>query len=552
MGESVVDQAFPFDSYREKQFETLQVAFDALFSQGFKNIVIDAPTGVGKSAINVAIGRHADDAFYTTPQKKLREQLREDEVLSDHLAALRARKDYTCRATGDNCKDCHINQDPEQSCVEQAGQCTYWNNKMRTINAEIAVLTFSYLIVDGNIPAENESGEQISFEDQRDVVVVDEGHGLEDQVSSLHAGFKISPFNLPFDVYDGLLKDIDIDEVSRYGEVEDEIETLASRCGNVVRGVPEVEMDTQEKNCKRMLDRIKWLLSDVNEYDNAWVCEGEWEKYKGQYCKTLELKPVNVAGFLKNFVWSRGKKRVISTATMPYRGNPDLWLHRIGLDPNETKVIRVGMPFPPERRPIHTSEMIGSMSSGGDKDYWDEIMDTLNKLAKRHSGERALVHTSSYSRAERVMDSIRQGDYPYLEENVIMHEGEKDMEVLIEDWQYSDHDIVLSPAMTEGVDLAGDMCRWQVLLKVPYPNYSDARVNYMLEETGSGWRWYYETTANRIIQSVGRAVRSKDDQADFYILDEDFNKVQNRVTFPNWFEEAIDICDPGRKGLMDI
>jgi Rad3-related DNA helicase len=70
----------------------------------------------------------------------------------------------------------------------------------------------------------------------------------------------------------------------------------------------------------------------------------------------------------------------------------------------------------------------------------------------------------------------------------------------------------------------------------------DSRVDFLMDkDTGYGadWQWYNETTAQSIIQSVGRAVRSKDDYADFYVLDESFESVRKQVAFPDWFEAAI-------------
>jgi len=90
----------------------------------------------------------------------------------------------------------------------------------------------------------------------------------------------------------------------------------------------------------------------------------------------------------------------------------------------------------------------------------------------------------------------------------------------------------------DGIDLEGEMCRWQVLLKVPYPYLGDSRVEYMVNEKND-WDWYNEQTARRLIQSVGRGVRSGDDYCDYYVLDESFLDVMDSATVPEWFENAI-------------
>jgi Rad3-related DNA helicase len=91
--------------------------------------------------------------------------------------------------------------------------------------------------------------------------------------------------------------------------------------------------------------------------------------------------------------------------------------------------------------------------------------------------------------------------------------------------------------MTEGVDLHDDLCRFQILLKVPYRNISDPRVNYLINEEND-WEWYHDVAAREIIQSIGRAVRSADDYATYYVLDSKFDQAMKGRT-PGWLEEAI-------------
>ena len=54
-------------------------------------------------------------------------------------------------------------------------------------------------------------------------------------------------------------------------------------------------------------------------------------------------------------------------------------------------------------------------------------------------------------------------------------------------------------------------------------------------------KWYAWQTAKTIIQSLGRSVRSVDDSAISYILDEDFRRFfnMNRKMFPDWFASAL-------------
>jgi Rad3-related DNA helicase len=178
------------------------------------------------------------------------------------------------------------------------------------------------------------------------------------------------------------------------------------------------------------------------------------------------------------------------------------------------------------------------MSSGGFEDNEQEVMEKLNELAEKHYNTKGLIHTSSYPRAERVEELVNADDHPYLHGNIFVHDGDEDPEVQLEQWQNSSKDIYLSPSVMEGVDLEGDKGVWQVLLKVPYPAM-DSRTSYIVENRDHGWLEYFERAMIRVVQSYGRTIRSKTDKSDYYVLDEDFDKLMKKRQAPEWFEEAI-------------
>ncbi len=92
--------------------------------------------------------------------------------------------------------------------------------------------------------------------------------------------------------------------------------------------------------------------------------------------------------------------------------------------------------------------------------------------------------------------------------------------------------------MTEGVDLRDDLSRFQIICKIPYPYLGDKLIRKKMNK----WKWWYPLqTAKTIIQSIGRSIRSKEDYATTYILDEDWNKFYriNKRLFPEDFHDAI-------------
>lgn len=547
----LADELFPFPGYREYQDEILYETLEAMFIDRYRNVVIEGPTGIGKSPVNVAVGRvvselhklqrkindhfgvqidglHNGDSFYTTPQKSLRNQLANDEDLREYVSMLKSRADYTCGESGNNCKDCFIRSSPDQSC-RTVGDCTYWSQKMGSVHSDIAAITFAMLIVDNYLPESDDAG-PLSFGD-RDLVIVDEGHNSEGQSASMFAGFRLSPWELPEEVYGDAGQKISWD-ADRYEDVESVVDEIASRAQQFIDQNEDIEsLQADVERCEERLRKIRYCQQTYRQ-GRGWVVNINEVGVRGGNgtTKGIELKPIRVNDFLSDFVWSRGRRRLITSATIPFRGNIKKWADRIGLD-GPVKFISKRTPFPEEHRLIHINTIVGKMSGQDEDRNWESAMDQIREIASHHEGEKGLIHSVSYPRAEWVGYSL---------ENAIVQQREENHESVINRWQNSDAEILVTPTMTEGVDLHGDLCRWQVLLKAPFAYYGDSRVSYLLDEEKE-WQWYYEETAIDIIQSVGRAVRGPEpgEAASFYIIDSKFEDVMRRTNPPKYFVEAV-------------
>lgn len=579
--EQIADEAFPFPSYRQYQEEAYKQASKALYERDKDVVILNLPTGVGKSGICTGLANQSDSAFLTTPMKSLRTQLEEDEILRDHYNVLRARDDYICskHRKGEDekrtCATCPVGRGAKEDTCRERG-CEYWTAKEDSMAGDVATLTFAYLILDQMIPAHVEAeptqrerdkdlidtigGQempQISYQ-KRDLLVADEIHKIEDYVASLFAGTTVSPYNLPRIVYGDLHKNVNDDD-EKITDVLRDLFKLEARA-KAVRSVAKmdsskVELDDQEftvtaediidANDKRDNEDIRAGIIDecdefIRKFDHVrdeleagrdWVVTVEDANLDGKTLKKLELKPIDVDYFLKRFVWSRANKIVLSTATMPFSNDPERWLRDLGLGDKSYECIQYPMPFEKENRPVETSTTVGKLSGSGMQDNWGQIVETMQRLSDNHAGEKGLIHTASYDRAQRLYDALG-------ESNAYLSEREADTETEIEQWQASDKDMFLSPSCMDGVDLKDDMCRWQVLLKVPYPYAGDSRVSFKLDERNA-WDWYYESTALKLIQSVGRGVRSREDYCTYYVLDRCFNDVMDRASVPTWFTDAI-------------
>jgi len=103
-------------------------------------------------------------------------------------------------------------------------------------------------------------------------------------------------------------------------------------------------------------------------------------------------------------------------------------------------------------------------------------------------------------------------------------------------WEYPDG-VLMAVALTEGYDFKNDLCRFQVMVRVPYPVPGKC-MKARMEKDGRfyGWR-----TSLTLVQTYGRGVRSKTDYCKTYVLDSRFTDFVKREDdqLPYWFLEAI-------------
>ena len=83
---------FPMPSPRRYQAEALSVVWWALKNDDFDNIVVQAPTGIGKSAIARTLQTQFQSAYLLTPSLGLAEQYKRD--YGHTLAEVRGRSNF--------------------------------------------------------------------------------------------------------------------------------------------------------------------------------------------------------------------------------------------------------------------------------------------------------------------------------------------------------------------------------------------------------------------------------------------------------------------------
>jgi len=98
--------------------------------------------------------------------------------------------------------------------------------------------------------------------------------------------------------------------------------------------------------------------------------------------------------------------------------------------------------------------------------------------------------------------------------------------------------VLVSPSLSYGIDLKGDLAKFQIIVKAAFLPLNDARIKKLFDEDP---QWYTNEMLNTLIQACGRGVRSKDDECVTYILDGNIttNVIRNKSILPKYFVERF-------------
>ncbi len=509
--------SFPFPTFRAGQREALEGAREA-FEAGKRFVVVEAPTGAGKSAIAVALAREARSAYVLTNQKILQDQYVND---FPDLAVMKGRSNYDCLVAPTHAAAAPCIAGKRFPACEE---CPYFTAKDVAMAANVTTLNYAYFLAELNY-----SG---GFK-KRELLVLDEAHNVEGalmgfvQVSIsdsqlLRAGIDLAlPPNLGdelmFEFAERLLPELR----RRAGEVELEL----------AKGTMQSSVAVERLRVKQWLDsqaeRITLMLDSHFGGDVDWVVE----RFRGRNGESLVFKPVEVGYLAEPFLFTYAERVLMLSATIL---DAPTFLRSLGIESEEAEVISVPSTFPPRNRPIELRPAARLTRHHIDRDL-PKLAQAIAELAMRHENEKGVVHAHSYKIATFLHRNLPEE----VRWRVLTHEGSDGRDAALNRHLTDDEPtILLTPSMTEGIDLAGDRARWQVLCKVPYPYLGDKQVSARMERDRD---WYDWRTTLAVVQAYGRSVRSEDDHAVTYLLDADFanfiRRQQRRL--PPWFLEAL-------------
>jgi ATP-dependent DNA helicase DinG len=644
---------FPFVHRRESQTYVINEICEALNS-GYKHILLEAPTGFGKSPVAIAVAMTMGSSYICTSTKDLQTQYSRDfsflkvakgannfrclvkedfirnktyrcgicssdnieecrhisveygpcmtnESFQDHACKYRTFvKDYKVTNKGTRDEQIYINKSDEINYQKEFSQwlhlknlkyvkkprewkpCEYFNQLNIALSSGHSIFNYSNFLA--FLP-------NSKILHPRELLVLDEGHLLETEIVKFR-GLSLSKRRWKRYIQDLRIVDYGYDNLEQWIEFLIELETkMLTLIGNtsmiellalqrkikyglqsldgVAKGEYESKPTTGSKKKRvvsasnlydsddeiaqkyqenisisgvniseelaadaiRDTERLTITINNILSNPRNWII-AEIKK-EGHEVIKVELKPLDISPYCKH-VFEKCSKVLIMSATIL---NPKAFCRSVGLIyDKEVKFIQVKSDFPIENRPIYPMNIAYlNFNNLQLPDIKSSITKTIDNIMTIHKKDKGIVHTTSYEQLNFIKEKISQENTRRL--LVTDPEIQRD-EIIQEHINSIKPTVLISPSLHTGLDLKGELSRFQIITKVPYPNKNDRWINAKrnLDED-----WYYWQTALKLVQASGRSIRSKEDWAKTYILDSAFGYFvnKNRDILPDWFMQAV-------------
>lgn len=513
---------FP-EGYEPREIQVKAIDFAIQTFKDKKFCIIEAPVGTGKSFIALTLANYLNQqqrnnqSLILTTQIILQNQYQKQ---FSQITNISARGNYKCPIFGDStCADMrwlHI-----YGGVPKCPSCIYDQVKQKFLQQSMAVTNTAFFF--SNL----EYNEQLI--PHKKFIAVDEAHNLEQEI------IKYKALQLEFNTLRkqyGFSKD---DWIKRgthpFKWLKETFLTWAKRkeaqLSKTIQGSNKGITFSRSKilQISKNFDFLNKLICQFNRtlavYDaDRWITEYDDKAFK--------MTPLFAYDFSKQSLFDVGDKILLMSGTILDKQS---YCRNLGIDVNQCGFLSLDSPFPIQNRKIFII-LSGNMSRKYIEKTMPKLVDDIEKILYLHEGQKGIIHVSSHKMARDIYKGVGS-------DRLIIVDDFYNRDQMLEHHYQSESDTVLiSPSMMEGLDLKDQLSRFQIIAKVPFPNLGS---RYISMKKDLIQKWYQYQTAKLMVQSYGRSIRSKDDYAVTYILDQSFlwfYKMNKRL-FPEYFTAAI-------------
>ena len=495
-----------------------------------KYFILQAPVGSGKSIVGLMASKFLADntkgsSFILTPQKILQEQYERDFVSSGSAFSLYGKSNYKCQSKNTSCGIGSIINPICSSCPHKIAKKKAEQNPNTILNYQLALTTFSFT----------------ETFNKRKLMVMDECHTLEQFLVDFDA-VHISKYlcekhniqwittNKIHELYDWILDKFYPKIIKYRNELEELCDELKDQRGS--------SLSQAEIKLFLELDSISDLAANLEAFKSI-----AKDKISDEFVLThtntnYSIKRITGKNAFKYILEPKAEKFLFMSATiLDYKA----FCRDLGIDESQAVFLSLDSDFPIENRPIcfiPTMKMNASWNDNTNTQNRKQMIDNLRKVLELHADESGIIHTANFQIASWLVKEL-DGEIPH---QIYHHNPESKDErgAIIRAFTGSKKPgILISPSITEGLDLKEDLGRFAIFVKIAFPYLGD---QWILKRKEISNEWYTRKTIIDVMQGCGRIVRSEHDVGSVYILDTSFQMLLNttRHLLPKWWLDSIE------------
>lgn len=569
---------FPF-AYRDGQKELVTGVYKTILRK--KKLFIEAPTGVGKTISTVfpsvkAMGEGiAEKIFYLTA-KTITRTVAEDtfKLLGEHGSKLKVvtitAKEKICilekpecnpgscpRAKGhyDRVNDAvydlltnenEITRDYIEEYAEKHCVCPFEMGLDVTLWADAIICDYNYAF-DPNVYLRR----FFANEKQSDYIfLVDEAHNLVDRAREMYSAILykddfLEVKRLVKEKSSKLTKHLeycnnDLLRLKRECDEFEVVDNVDGLCMHLISLMAEYEVFLQESTITEGKDEILRLFLDIRHFLNMYeIHDDNYTIYTDYDNDRFRIK-LQCMDPSKNLLTclERGRSSVLFSATLLPIG---YYMEQLG-GKKEDYAVYAPSSFLPENRLIMVGDDVSTKYTRRSEKEYRKIFNYIRDFTGARTGN-YMVFFPSYQMLQAIADMAEEELQGLVVQSNNMTEAEKEafLEEFVENPKESRIGFcVMGGIFSEGIDLKNNRLIGAVIVGTGLPMVCNEREmfrGYFDEKKGCGFDYaYLYQGMNKVLQSAGRVIRTKEDYGAILLLDERFTQKQYYNLFPReWF-----------------
>jgi len=503
-----------------------------------KYILINAPTGSGKSYLTLLFSNWYKNTINSDAKIDIltNSKILQDQYTSEFnvIKPLKGRNNYYCDPYDTDCsKGWDICNTSGPKC---GSECPYTNAKETWKSSTIGLTnfhlfnTFSIYVKD-NILDRNSN-----------VLIIDEAHDFEsvfcDFISTTISAKSLKQYGFNISEIEKLDNNIiRIKSVEQYisflnnkfiNKIKEKQEWIDKRKENAPQKI-KLEYAKYSQHCLTQLEKFKYLINEYEQDKSNWILDITLNEKDKDFSKiVLDVKPVWGHKYIKDMIFKNYDHVIMMSGSIL---DKSMFSYINGISEKFTTYFDIDSDFKLKNRPIYYMSGVGKMTYSQKFNTFENQLVLIKKILKKHKKQKGIIHCGTYEIANWLKEHI-------TDKRLLFHDSENRDEILKKHINSKSQTILVSPSMVSGVDLKDDISRFQIILKIPFPFLGSEKIKQRMK---TNKHWYNWKTVVDFIQMYGRSIRSVDDYADTYVLDDSFSDLlrYNSDIIPRYISDAI-------------